>query len=271
MPDVHGQICFLTPQRLQPDFPLFIFLPGMDGTGQLLRTQTAGLEAAFDVRCLAISVDDLTDWDHLTENLLELIKAEIARSSQRPVYLCGESFGGCLAIKAALHSPHLFNRIVLVNPASSFHTRPWIGWGAQLARWLPEPFFRLSSEALMPVLGNTDRISASDRKAFWETVQLIPQKTTLWRLALLNEFNVSEAQLRLITQPTLLLGSAADRLLPSLEEVRRLARLFANAHTVVLPNSGHACLLETDINLYEIMRTHNFLAEIPHQSPVESR
>jgi len=66
MPEVKLGPCFLT-QTGQPEYPLFVFLPGMDGTGQLLRSQTAGLEVAFDVRCLAIPRDDLTSWDVLTE------------------------------------------------------------------------------------------------------------------------------------------------------------------------------------------------------------
>lgn len=259
MPEVRSRICFLTPRRLQPDYPLFVFLPGMDGTGQLLRAQTAGLEGAFDVRCLAIPGDDLTDWDVLAEQVVALIKAELAESSKRSVYLCGESFGGCLAMKVAVQAPYLFDRIILVNPASSFNSRPWISWGAQFGRWLPEPFFRLSSEALMPLLGNLERISVGDRQAFWEAVQSVPQKTTLWRLSLLSEFVISETQLRQLTQPVLLLASTSDRLLPSLEEARRLIKKFSNAQLVVLPNSGHACLLESDVNLYEIMKSHRFL------------
>ena len=110
---------FLTPNQLQPQLPLFVFLPGMDGTGQLFRTQTAGLEAGFDVRCLALSPTDLTSWDELAEQTVELIYQELDKAS-RPVYLCGESFGGCLAMKVALLKPDLFTRIILVNPASSF-------------------------------------------------------------------------------------------------------------------------------------------------------
>lgn len=109
--------CFLTPKRIQPEYPLFVFLPGMDGTGQLLRSQTSGLESAFDVRCLAIPRDDMTSWDVLVEKVLELIQAELEKNSHRSVYLCGESFGGCLAIKVAIALPQLFDHIILINPA----------------------------------------------------------------------------------------------------------------------------------------------------------
>uniref|UniRef100_A0ACD5GWX7 Uncharacterized protein n=1 Tax=Desertifilum tharense IPPAS B-1220 TaxID=1781255 RepID=A0ACD5GWX7_9CYAN len=54
MPEIKSHPCLLAPSQIQPHLPLFIFLPGMDGTGQLLRSQTSSLEQAFDVRCLAI-------------------------------------------------------------------------------------------------------------------------------------------------------------------------------------------------------------------------
>ncbi|WP_427157129.1 hypothetical protein ACQFX9_17040 [Aliinostoc sp. HNIBRCY26] len=71
---------FLTPQSSQPNYPLFVFLPGMDETGkELMYIQTAGLEAAFDVRCFVIPADDLTSWDEMTDELASLIQMEIKK------------------------------------------------------------------------------------------------------------------------------------------------------------------------------------------------
>lgn len=254
--------CLITPGRLQPHLPLFVFLPGMDGTGQLLRIQTEGLEAGFDVRCLALSPSSLTHWDKLVEETVELIRGELAQSGDRPVYLCGESFGGCLALKVALHSPQLFSRIILVNPASSFQQRPWLGWGGPITSWLPLPLYRLSSAALLPWLANLERLAPVDRQALLHAIESVPQATSVWRLSLLSEFTFTEAQLKQLTQPVLLLAGAMDRLLPSVNEVQRLAQYLPQAKTVILPMSGHACLLETDINLYEIMKAQDFLATL---------
>lgn len=261
MPQIQSHPCFLTPQRLQPELPLFVFLPGMDGTGRLLRTQTVGLESAFDVRCLAIPPDDLTNWQVLTETVVALIEAELAQSPDRPVYLCGESFGGCLAMKVALFAPHLFDRLILVNPASSFRRKQLVAWGSQVTRWLPEFAYRLSSIALMPFLAHLGRVTEGDRQTFYEAVLSVPQKTSIWRLSLLGEFDITDEQLSQLQQPVLLLASAADRLLPSLTEIEHLEQWFPHAQAVVLPHSGHACLLEAGVNLYEIMKTQNFLSE----------
>ncbi|HEY9749870.1 MAG TPA: alpha/beta hydrolase [Allocoleopsis sp.] len=267
MQEVKSQVCFLTPKRLNPHHSLFVFLPGMDGTGQLLRSQTAGLETGFDIRCLAIPPDDLTSWDVLAAKVIHLIEAEIAKQEHpRNTYLCGESFGGCLALKVVVQAPHLFDRLILVNPASSFKRRPWIHWGSSLTQWLPESWYQVSSVGLLPFLASFGRILPEDRHALLEAVQSVPQKTSIWRLSLLSEFELEEQRLRCLNQPVLLLASAADRLLPSLSEAKRLATILPNVTTVVLPESGHACLLEADINLYDIMQQHNFLKPQDHST-----
>ncbi len=251
--------CFLTPKALRPQFPLFVFLPGMDGTGQLLRAQTAGLEAGFDVRCLAIPPDDLTNWEGLAQRVVDLVKTEVSADGARSIYLCGESFGGCLAMKVAALAPELFDRLILVNPASSFNRRPWISWGAQLSRHLPESLYQWSSVSFLPLLAAFDQILPLDRQALVEAVGSVPQATSIWRMALLHQFEVPIEKLRSLTIPALILASAKDRLLPSLVEGYRLKAIFQNAKVVVLPESGHTCLLESDVNLYQILEQQEFL------------
>ncbi|MBN4003889.1 alpha/beta hydrolase [Nostoc sp. LPT] len=251
--------CFLTPKRVQPEYPLLVYLPGMDGTGQLLRSQTAGLEAGFDVRCLALPRKDLNTWDVLTKSVLDLIDAELEKSSHRPVYLCGESFGGCLAMKVAIQAPDLFKRIILINPASAFQLRPWLSWASQLTYLIPSGLYDVGALGLLPFLASLSRISQSDRHDLLKTMRSVPVETVLWRLSLLREFHVDEEQLRRLTQPVLLIAGASDRLLPSVSEVNRIANILPNNKIVVLPNCGHACLLEQDTNLYEILKDNDFL------------
>lgn len=261
---------FLTPARLQPEFPLFVFLPGMDGTGQLFRAQTAGLEVGFDVRCLALSPTDLTSWDELAEQTVALIHQDLAKAGGRPVYLCGESFGGCLAMKVALLEPNLFTRIILVNPASSFRQKPFFSWSGTVTSWMPAPLYRLSSVCLTASLARLERLTPDDRQDLLKAVQSVPQKTSVWRLSLLNSFAIPEQDLRQLDQPVMLIAGARDQLLPSVAEVQRLARSLPNSKIVVLPYSGHACLLEADTNLYHIMQEQNFLDPVVEEQAVST-
>jgi pimeloyl-ACP methyl ester carboxylesterase len=260
MQEGKSHIHFLSPSGLSPQKPLFIFLPGMDGSGQLLHTQTAGLETIFDVRCLAIPPDDLTSWDELTARVVKLVEVEkVHRPTEQPVYLCGESFGGCLAIKAALYAPYLFSRIVLVNPASSFHRRPWMLWGGQIIQWFPDVLYQLSAIALLPYIAALDRIKPEDRSALLQAMGMVYQATSVWRLSLLKSFHIDDLPLHRLAQPVLVLASGSDRLLPSIPDARHLVKRLPDARLLILPNSGHACLLEEDVNLQQILESQHFL------------
>lgn len=63
--------------------------------------------------------------------------------------------------------------------------------------------------------------------------------------------------------PTLLIASAADRLLPSMTEAARLAALLPDARRVTLPDSGHTALLEEGVALAAIMARAGFLPYNP--------
>ncbi|WP_353929499.1 alpha/beta hydrolase [Okeanomitos corallinicola TIOX110] len=251
--------CFLTPNHVKPEYPLFIYLPGMDGTGELLRSQTAKLELGFDIRCLTIPKQDLSSWDVLTRNVLDLIHAELEKSSHRPVYLCGESFGGCLAMKIVTQSSYLFKRVILVNPASSFHLQSWLTSISQVTNVVPSWLYSVGALGLLPFLASLSRISNSDRQKLLAAMRSVPAETINWRLSLLREFKIEEEKLQKLKQEVLLIAGGNDRLLPSVSEIQRLNDILPNAHNVILPSSGHACLLEKDVNLYTILQENEFV------------
>lgn len=256
---VKRNLRFLTPKPSQKDFPLFVFFPGMDGTGTLLKVQADSLAKHFDLRALVIPPQDLSDWDSLTTEAISLIQEELSDTPKRSVYLCGESFGGCLALKVATWAPWLFDRLILVNPASSFKQRAWLSLGVQITQWMPAFLHPGATMGLLPFLAATGRVETSDRLALLEAMNSLPPQTVSWRLSLLRDFYVDERELRRLTQPVLIIAGAADLLLPSVEEAQRLSKNLSNPQTIVLPNSGHACLLERDTNLWEIMQDVKFL------------
>ncbi len=250
---------FLKPKQSKVNYPLFVFLPGLDGTGQLLKTQLPGLEKFFDIRCLSIPADDLSDWTGLVEQTVDLIQAERQLALSRPIYICGESFGGCLALKLAAYSNELFDRMILINPASSFSRQPIMGWGSTVVQWLPTPLYQISTIGLLPFLIDSERISPQNRNRLLSAMQSVTADSAAWRLCLLNDFNLDEIPLHQIPQPVLIMASEADRLLPSVTEADRLVRYLPNARKILLPDSGHACLLEREIRLEEILGSRGFL------------
>lgn len=268
MSEVHSQHYFLTPLQRNPGYPLFIFLPGLGETTQLAPLQTAGLETAFNVRCLVLPPQELPNWDILSQRVIDLIQAELETEQPKSVYLCGECFGGCLALKILLKAPRLFDRVILINPASSLNLHPWIDWILIFTDWLPQPIYQLFSVAFLPFLASLERIKLANSQVLLKAVKSASLKASAQRLSLLSQFKIENTQLHQFTQPFLIITSKFDRLLPSLEEAQRLVRNLTDARTVTLPNSGHACLLEEGINLLEIMKSANFLDNL---YPVESQ
>lgn len=252
---------FLTPKTFHPNYPLFVFLPGMDGTGELIHTQTDTLDQCFDIRSLAIPQHNSSDWEQLTTAVVELIQQEQIKKPETTTYLCGESFGGCLALKVLEKAPELFNRVILVNPASSFRERPYLAWGAVGTGWMPEPLYRSSTVLILPFLAAMGRIAPRDRRALLDAMKSVPPQTVRWRLSLLDQFSVNTDRLAEVSVPVLLLAAGSDRILPSVKEAQQLASYFPTSQVVTLPESGHTCLLESDNRLCEILQETNFLED----------
>ena len=260
---------FLTPCPLNPLLPLLVYLPGMDGSGELIKFQLPELSVLYDIRCLSIPLDDFTDWNELVEILAKLIHNERKLLPSRPIILCGESFGGCLALKFAAHYPDLCDRLVLINPASSFRRRPFLGWGASVSHWLPNSLYHLSTFALIPLLIESRRVNSHSRQSLLKAMQSVRSSSAIWRILLLNSFVLEHLPLHKIKNPVLVLASGSDRLLPSVEEANKLINYLPNAKMVILPNSGHACLLESEISLNSILTNEKLFMNLG-SSPVSS-
>jgi len=253
---------FIDPRAVNSNAPLFVYLPGMDGTGKLLQNQADRLVENFDLRCLAIRTDNYSTWNDLARDTAELISRELEQKTNKEVYLCGESFGGCLALKTALAAPKLIKKLILVNPASCFNQLPILSWGADITALVPSWVHRYSAAGLLPFLARLNRISDCDRDRLIASMKSIPPHVVSWRLSLLRDFKVLDEELRSLKIPSLILAGAADGLLPSVSEAQKLVNLLPQGKMSVLPQSGHACLLETDINLYEILVEQNFISSI---------
>ncbi|MEM7065880.1 MAG: alpha/beta hydrolase [Cyanobacteria bacterium P01_B01_bin.77] len=253
------RICLLALSDVRHDLPLLVFLPGMDGSELSLRQQANGLRTVFDTRCLIIPGNDKTTWADLVEQLTELITIEKKSRPDRPTYLCGESFGACLALKTISHCPNLFSGLILINPASAFNRQLWSPLGAFLLQWLPGNTYRFGALGLLLFLIVPERVSQDNRQALLHAMRRVTPESAAWRLSLLQDFQLNKVALRQFQPPTLLIASGADRLLPSVVEVKKIAALLPNAQMLTLSHSGHACLLEAEVSLYQLLQQAQFI------------
>ena len=103
---------------VDPDKPVFLYLPGIEGSGFSLSRQTEALSSTFNVRWLTLPLSDRTPFDQL----VAIVRDELEReTSKGGVYLVGESFGGVLALHVAATGkpPPSLRGLVLINPATS--------------------------------------------------------------------------------------------------------------------------------------------------------
>lgn len=259
--NTEAPLSLITPAGSQPHNPPFVYLPGMDGTGTLFCVQTPFLQPFFDIRCVSIPSNDLSSWQTMAHQAIALIREEFPNT---PVYLCGESFGACLALQVIDQDPTLASHLVLINSASSFSRLPWLHWLSSMTTWLAPTFYHTSALGSLPLLASLNRIHPDHHSATLKAMRSVTQASAAWRLSLLSQFRLAPLNLKQFQGKLLIVASQADRLLPSVEEAHRLADHFAaNAKIQFLPYSGHISLLETEVNLEQILGSVGFLPRIP--------
>lgn len=248
---------FLPYQLSKGKKPLFIYLPGMDGSGKLLENQR-DLQHNFEVRCLHFAHDRASNWQELIKPLIHLLKKEIDRKMYSRIYLCGESFGACIALKLVEKIPYFFDRVILVNSASSFYRRSWLNFGTYITSMMSDTIYNGATFLLFPFLAKISAVAPSQRKTLLNTLQSLHPLTVSNRIKLLNQFHLNPDKIKQFSQPVLIIASGEDNLLPSLEEAQRLKQFFPHSFINILPYSGHCCLLEKEINLRKIMHKYSF-------------
>ncbi|KAL3693711.1 hypothetical protein R1sor_007362 [Riccia sorocarpa] len=245
--------------------PLLVYVPGMDGTGEGIKSQLGSLfGAGYDIRCVYIPSNDRSTWQQLVDIILPLVREEVydETGGKRHLTVFGESFGGCLALRLAQADPSLVSRLVLLNPATNFPTSNLLGSVAAqtgLLALFPEPLYEIAQDIVLPLLVKRNRVSTSGTEEFLSPLDFVPAGCAAWRLAMLNDLtSLSDSDLRVVSMPTLLIASAKDRILSSMTEGARLQRVLSNAKRVVLPESGHTALYEDNVNVADIMSSNGF-------------
>jgi len=142
--------------RNPEELPILLILPGIDGTGYTAASQFEALSERFDLKTFFIPVEDRTPLEGLVKILRDYVEEEVAQSPRdRPIYVMGESFGGILSLLLADSCGHLaLNRVVLVNPATSFQSSIWSTVLGDVLPQLPAQAYDLLPFAISPLLGN---------------------------------------------------------------------------------------------------------------------
>ncbi|XP_041004198.1 acyltransferase-like protein At3g26840, chloroplastic isoform X2 [Juglans microcarpa x Juglans regia] len=228
---------------------------------------------------LFLPVMDRTPFTELAKLVERTIRSENHRSPNRPIYLVGESFGGCLALAVAACTPDIDLVLILANPASSFsrsQLQPLIPlldiMPDQLNVSLPNMLRLMTGDPLRMVMDSLlegfplqqtvgelsqDLVSISSYLSVLSDV--LPRETLRWKLQMLKSASaVSNSRLHAVKAQTLILSSGRDQLLPSQEEGERLCRALPKCEIRKFSDRGHFLFLEDGIDLVTIIKGAGF-------------
>ncbi|KAJ7978061.1 Acyltransferase-like protein, chloroplastic [Quillaja saponaria] len=257
------------------DSPTLLFLPGLDGTGMGLVLHHKALGKAFEVRCLHIPVYDRTPFQGLVKLVEDTIRLEHASTPNKPIYLVGDSFGGCLALAVAARNPTIDLVLILANPATSFG-RSQLQPLFPILEALPDelhvtiPYllsFIMGDPIKMAMVNIQNKLPPAQRfeelsrnltallPYLTDLADIVPRETLLWKLKLLKSAAAyANSRLHAVKAEVLVLASGKDNMLPSANEAQRLTSSLHDCIVRNFKDNGHTLLLEDGISLLTIIR-----------------
>ncbi|XP_021911751.1 acyltransferase-like protein At3g26840, chloroplastic, partial [Carica papaya] len=250
-------------------------LAGIDGVGLGLIRQHNKLGKIFDIWCLHIPVHDRTTFTDLVKLVERAVRSENFRSPGRPIYIVGESLGGCIALAVAARNHDIDLVLILANPATSFGSSVLQALSA-LSKGIPDLLnfsipYMLSSITGAPLkmvmtswvkglplrqtIGELfeDLVTVSSYSSVLSNI--LPVETLEWKLQMLNSASIfANSQLDRVKAQTLILSSGNDQLLPNKEEGKRLRQVLEKCEIRNFRGSGHFLFLEDGFDLVSVLK-----------------
>ena len=228
--------------------PPLVYVPGMDGTGQLFYGQVPALSRRYRVVTYTLR-DAVTHMSTLVEDLARVVRH--ASPDGEPAVVFGESFGGALSLSFALDRPELVAGLVVLNTFPYFR---------------PQARLRLAIAAIrvMPwkAMGLVRRLTAfrlhsrythrAEIHRFYELTARATSEGYVNRLRILREYDVRDRLPELRT-PTLFLAAERDHIIPSVQQARYMAARVPHSTLRILEGHGHACLIAPNLDMAQIL------------------
>jgi pimeloyl-ACP methyl ester carboxylesterase len=241
-----------------------------EGWAQTLATERRVLR--FDLPGFALT-GPRTDDDYSIDAYVKFVLAMLDHLGVQRVVLAGNSLGGQIAWNVAAANPERVERLILVNSA---------GYPLEAGARVPLAFSLARTPGLSVLLEHTlprSLVARSVRDVYGDPDRVTPELVDLYRdhalragnrRALVRRFRepiaVNVDRIPSLTQPTLLIWGAEDRLFPPVTG-ERFAREIANSTLVVLDGLGHVPQEEDPVRT--VAAVMDFLAQPMAMPPVD--
>lgn len=229
--------------------PLLIYVPGLDGTGELFFKQLTGLSDHYSVVTFPYRQEPPFDYEDLMQDILEIIDSEKRESAT----IVAESFGGTVGLHFALHHGNRIDRLVLVNTFPYFRRRFLLSLGTML---LPLAFNRLvqfGRKLFLKPLMLGEQVDPDAIETMFSFSLTHKPEAYRKRMQLIRDLDLRE-RLFEISVPVTIVAAENDKLVPSVQEAQLMSERMKDCKVILLPGHGHACLLSNHFQLNSILK-----------------
>ena len=228
--------------------PPFVYLPGLDGSGELLFAQEEELTTRYRVHRVPWRTEGEFGYDDLVDD----VGATLDEMGAERAVVFAESFGGTVALQFALRHPERVERLVVLNSFSYFPNRALLRWGRALARTAPHPVVAAIRTLIdVPTLA-IEGVPPEARRRFLHAANAQPLAAYARRLELVESVDL-RSRLHELKVPALFIAAELDRVVPW-RESQFMAERVPGAQFRLLPRIGHATLLTPGISLLELLQ-----------------
>jgi pimeloyl-ACP methyl ester carboxylesterase len=217
--------------------PPLVYVPGIDGSGELLLGTAARLARGFRLTRLRYGGEPDGDYASLAAS----VAACIERLGLEHALVLAESFGVAVALQTALDHPRRVAGLALVNGFARYHDRLGVALTRGLFALAPQAWIRAARARFL----QRGLLAPRRDEAALGALLALPAN---WfdaryraRLALIQRLDL-RARLAEIRCPVTLFAAERDRVVASLAAARDIAARIPQAEIEVLPEAGHLVL-----------------------------
>jgi pimeloyl-ACP methyl ester carboxylesterase len=235
-----------------------VYLPGIDGSGQLLLGTAPILEERFRLLRLRYRLSATPahrTYAHLAASAIETVAL---RGVERSVLLA-ESFGGAVALRAAIDFPDSVAAIALVNTFAHYRRRSRLAVSRAVLRLTPAWMIVAGRRIFAPRLlfgGGGERQAIDEFLGRQRGARKKTDRTELlWgldesyheRMRMIQGLDL-RGELTRVRQPVALFASSRDRIVDAVRQANEMAALLPAAQLEVLEGRGHVVLPVREID-----------------------